>query len=89
MVTDVIINFVNLLIAAVGALIKTLINILPTTPFQSDLYLSFVNGISDYLPGLNWIIPIESISMILSIWLVAIGIYYLVAIALRWAKAIS
>lgn len=89
MISNIIINFVNLLIVAISALIKTILSILPTSPFESEIYATYSAAIEEYLPTLNWFVPIDSMSKILLVWLTAIGIYYLVSIALRWAKAIS
>lgn len=89
MIANTLIGVGNLLILAVSALIKALMAILPVSPFQNGVYQGFVDGVSDYLPGLNWIIPVGAIVSILGLWLTAITMYYVAQIALRWAKAIE
>jgi hypothetical protein len=59
---------------------------LPLSPFQ-DLG-SFIpdNPVSNFV---SWIIPVEEMLSLMSIWLIAIGIYYLIKVPLRWAKVLG
>lgn len=61
-------------------------SVLPTSPFQ--YYIGKLNKLP-YLETLNWFIPISTFIAIGQAWLVAIGIFYLYQIILRWLKAIG
>lgn len=63
-----------------------IISVLPKSPVQQ-----FLNSFNDlpYLQYLNWFIPISSIIVVLEAWLVAIAIFYLYSLILRWVKAID
>jgi hypothetical protein len=80
--------FIGLINSAIDGLCdagETLIGLLPVSPFQA-LSNSDVSG---YISGLNWIIPIGTMLSIVQAWALAIGLYYVVAVALRWLKAIE
>lgn len=66
--------------------IASVLEKLPTDPFaeylqQDDTYL-------DFLGTLNYFVPVGTLITITGAWLACIAIYYLVAIALRWVKAL-
>lgn len=65
---------------------STLVKVLPVSPFQP-----YITAFSDlpYLGYLNWFLPIGACIKIGEAWLVAIGLFYLYSIILRWIKAIS
>ena len=42
-----------------------------------------------YLGYLNWFIPVGRIIKIGTVWLTAVGLFYLYSIILRWIKAIE
>lgn len=78
------------LLSDAGAFLKTLLasllSILPDSPFQ------FVTGsgkIATYLGYFNYFVPISSMLATLELWLACIALYYVVSVALRWAKAIE
>lgn len=84
MLINILISFVNYIIKAVGILINTLINILPPSPFN------IIHSINiPYLEELNWVFPISLYISILELWVVAIGIYLVISVALRWVKVIE
>ena len=60
--------------------------LLPTSPFTE-----FINACSDipYLGWLNWFIPVGQMIAIGESWLVAIGLFYMYSIVLRWIRAID
>lgn len=61
------------------------LSFLPKSPFTSIL-----NAMEDipFLDALNWFIPVSTFVAIGEAWLVAVGIYYLYSIVLRWIKAV-
>lgn len=86
MLIDMLISLINFVISALGILLNTLMNLLPSSPFSSVV----VNNISnEYLSYLAWVIPFESIISIFSSSLLAVGIYYIYQVGLRWVKAVE
>lgn len=84
MILNAIIKAINLLISALGALGTSLINLLPESPFN------VLNDIEiPYLEALNWLIPVNFMITVLTYWVFAIGLYYVVSVALRWVKIIE
>lgn len=84
MILNSLIDFANLIISSVGKLLNVLVNLLPTSPF-----IAFHNLDIPFLSELNWIIPISLFVSILQVWLVAIGVYLVISVALRWVKVIE
>jgi hypothetical protein len=64
------------------------LSILPDSPFTFLSNYS-TSPVGQWLGYLNWFIPVNSFIAILEAWLLAIGVYYLLSIILRWAKAIE
>lgn len=62
------------------------IDLLPDSPFRG-----FIDSIGDipYLGYLNYFIPISDFLALLSVWTVAIGIFYIVSAVLRTVNAID
>ena len=62
------------------------LNLLPTSPFTS-----FIKACSDipYLGWLNWFLPVGQCIAIAEAWLVAIGVFYMYSVILRWVRAIT
>lgn len=61
----------------------TVYEALPQSPFQqfiADISLSMYAG----LGWLNWFIPVGSILAVMSVWLLAIGFFYLFKAILHW-----
>lgn len=85
MLLNLLIKFVNLIIKSIGTLIQTLINILPPSPFE----IIDITGIQEYIGALNWVFPINLFIVILEAWLVAIALYYVISVAMRWVKLIQ
>ena len=74
--------------STVISFIASILKLLPESPFvildnlsQTEFY--------EWIQYLNWFIPINTFISILEAWLVAIGIYYIYQIVLRWVKAIQ
>ncbi len=69
-----------------NALAAALLSVLPTSPFSDA-----IANLSDlpYLGWLNWFIPVGTCIKIAGAWLVAIGLFYVYSIAMRWVKMIG
>lgn len=80
------VDFVNLLIESIGKIIDVVAMILPDSPFL------IINELFEKIPfiaELNWVIPFGTFIYIGTLWGGAIGIYYIVSIALRFLKMIQ
>lgn len=76
------INRFIFLLSELGNLAMTL---LPDSPFKA------INNLmidSQLLAFLNWVIPIDTVIIILSLWIPTLFIMYLIRIALKWVKAL-
>lgn len=69
-----------------NSLAQGLTKVLPTSPFSEyiDTFASL-----PYLSWLNWFIPIKSCLAVFATWLVAVGLFYVYSIAMRWVKMIG
>ena len=74
---------INAILGWVKSAMEWVLSFLPKSPFTAVL-----NAIGDipFLDALNWFIP--NIISIHSFIFVAIGVYYLYSIVLRWIKAV-
>ena len=88
MLANLFINLGNYFILAIGTLIGTLVGFLPDSPFLEVLEEIHL-PIAQYLSALNWLIPFDKIIVILGFWTMAITMYYIISIGLRWVKAIE
>lgn len=86
MIPDIFISLINTIVSVIGTLIQFTINLLPNSPFAS---LMVSNISSEYLSHLAWVVPIESILTVFSSSLVAVTIFYIYQVLLRWIKAID
>jgi len=51
---------------------------------------NITQGISSEILGyINYFVPLAEFTAILSLWVLAIGAYYIASIVLRWIKAVS
>lgn len=82
---SVVINVLNYIIKLLGGVISFIFGLLPDSPFK----LLDNSPIADFLPTLNYFLPISEIILSAETWLTCIGIYYLYQIVLRWIKAIE
>jgi hypothetical protein len=78
-------TFFSWIWSAFKNVIIVVIGVLPDSPFR----LITNSEIGEYIGYLNWIIPIQQITAILQLWLVAIGIFYIYQAILRWVKAVN
>lgn len=67
-------------------MVNVFLALLPDCPFEK--YISAI-GDNDLLKYVNWIIPVGDFVIIGSSWLVAIGVFYLYQVVLRWLKVIG
>lgn len=79
------VDLINYLIKGLGSVLSLIFSILPTSPFV----ILDNSVIADYLPYINYFVPLNEVIVILQAWLLAIGSYYIYQIALRWIKAIE
>lgn len=66
--------------------INVFLALLPDCPFES--YISATADIQ-MLKYINWFIPVQDFIVIGQAWLVAIGIFYLYQVILRWLKVVG
>ncbi len=62
------------------------LKLLPTSPFAA--YIDALENIP-FLAYLNYFLPISTFIAIGEAWLVAVGLFYLYSIILRWIRAIE
>jgi hypothetical protein len=78
------VTIVNGVIELIAKLGEAIIWLLPKSPFSAIQNL--FDG--EWLGYVNYYIPIAEMVNFASAWLLAIGLWYLYAIILRWVKAI-
>lgn len=64
-------------------------NLLPTDPFADLLSDLETSSFAEYIGYINFFFPVGFFIDCLSAFLVALGIYYLYVIIMRWLKAVS
>lgn len=69
-----------------AVILDKIVGILPQSPFAGFYNLSIEN---EYLAMLSWFVPIREIIATCEAWLVAVGVFYLYMVVLRWVKAIE
>ena len=65
---------------------EALLQVLPLSPFQQ--YIDQFRSLP-YLVWLNWFFPVGSCLTVMAAWLVAVGLFYLYSILMRWLKIIG
>jgi len=68
------------------SIVQNLLQRLPLSPFAP--YIEELSSMP-YLPYINWFIPVGAFVKIGMSWLVAVSAFYIVSVALRWAKVIE
>lgn len=66
-----------------SAFLKT---VLPLSPFQQ--FIERFSGLP-YLGWLNWFVPVREILTVMKAYLVAVGLFYLYSVVMRWIKVID
>ena len=77
------VDFVKWVIDKLEWIIKSIITLLPDSPFT---FVSMPTELYDWFAILNWFIPLTTFVAILEAWLSAIVVWYLIQTYLRWAK---
>lgn len=74
------------ILKSMNSLLARAVELLPDSPFRT-----FIDQVRDvpYLDYLNWFIPFSDFIGLLSLWTVAIGLYYVVSAVLRTVNAID
>ena len=70
----------------VSVMANNILSLLPLSPFRSFI-TSFTPP--SYLGWLNWFFPVSEVLTVLTVWLTAIGLFYLYSIIMRWVKVIG
>ena len=65
---------------------EALMQVLPISPFQQ--YIDQFRSLP-YLGWLNWFFPVGACLTVMAAWLVAVGLFYLYSILMRWIKIIG
>lgn len=68
------------------AFAQKVLDLLPLSPFQE-----FISDFSSlpYLGWLNWFFPVGDCLVVMAAWLVAVGLFYMYSILMRWLKIIG
>lgn len=85
MVADVI----NFILEGLVAAINALLSIFPDSPFRASIETMQSRLGSQLLGYINYFLPVSEMLAILATWIVAISLYYVVSVILRWVKAIA
>lgn len=78
-------NLINFIISALGALLSTILGVLPNTPFSAISN----SGVSTWLGGFAWIVPFSAMLAITQAWLTCIIAYYGYVVIMRWVKVVA
>lgn len=67
-------------------LADALLQLLPLSPFKE-----FIADFAElpYLGWLNWFFPVGDCLVVMGVWLVAVGVFYLYSVVMRWVKLIG
>lgn len=68
-----------------GTLLSGLLSFLPDSPFQ----MLENSPVAAALPAVNYFIPISFAVSVLQGWLLAVGVYYVWQVVLRWVRAVE
>lgn len=79
-----IIRIINIVIEKVGQALQMILMILPDSPF---IYV--MNLESEWLGYINYFFPFTAAIAHLELFLLAVALYYVIRIALRWVKGVS
>lgn len=74
------------IINGLGALLRVIVGLLPTSPFNGLRALSLEN---EWIGYLCYIVPMSEIIATLEAWTASVAVFYLYSVVLRWVKAIE
>lgn len=74
------------ILGAMKAALIAVLGLLPDSPFRG-----FIDGLADvpFIGFLNYFIPVSDFVALLSVWVAAVGLFYICSAVLRFAKAIE
>lgn len=75
------INIINGLINGLASGIAVILNLLPSSPFTWDL-----SGASGLIGFVFWLFPIPEMITLITSYVSAVALYYVVRVVLRWMK---
>lgn len=78
-------EFVQFLLDAVVLVLNTICSLFPPSPFTIAQNSAF----SGFIAKINYFVPVYEFVSIMEAWLVAVTVYYAIAIVARWLKAID
>lgn len=66
--------------------LNSILRLLPHSPFRE-----FIDSMDtwDFLGVLNWLFPVGTCLTIMADWLLAIGLFYVYSVVMRWLKVIG
>lgn len=76
-------NLINNIIDCFATLFDKIIDLLPASPFAKFTYMSLSSNV---LGILNYFLPIAEILVVLELWLVAVGCYYVYKFILKFIR---
>lgn len=82
---DIFKNIFDWLLDKLNEVLSWVTQVLPPSPFK----LLDMTPLHDYLPYINYFVPLDFALSALSAWGLAISTYYIYQVILRWAKAIK
>jgi len=77
------------LLLALDDIFSDLISFLPNSPFVAYLTVSENPDIVNGIKWLNLFVDMPSIIIISELWLTAIAGWFIISVAIRWAKAVQ
>ena len=77
--------FCQLLIDALAVVATAICKLFPASPFTMLEH----TGFGDLVAQINFFLPVYEFLSIAEAWLIAVGLYYLIALIARWVKAIE
>lgn len=75
----------NSIMKAIKDLLIWVLDFLPSSPFQA----LDNSPVAQYLPYINWFMPLPFMLSTMELWLTAVAAYYIYSAILRWVKAVS
>lgn len=79
-------DLINWMINLISEFGSVLLQLLPRSPF-ADWIDNF--HVDQYAGFINWFVPVGQMVSVFSLWLVAVGLFYLYSILMRWIKMIG